>query len=103
MALLMASDYTEISPVGDVDKRADVLRFYEPRGKVPASVALSMPSVVPYGHIDLVTVRLAFDLTLEGRIIHRSMIASFILRREGGVWLIEHAQYTPYHSGRHAE
>lgn len=40
MDRLLAEDYVEVSPVGDVDPRAKVLSFYTPEARAPRAVTM---------------------------------------------------------------
>lgn len=100
---LLAPDYLEISPVGDVDDRAEVLSFYSADAKakataggmVPLSSLASDTNIRIDGDhaivIALDTVRIKTGET-EREV---AMRLAFHFRRIDGKWLLQTAQYTP--------
>ena len=100
---LLAPDYIEISPVGEVDPRAKVLGFYAPEKKGAAG---SIPRVT----LDQITTRVFGDTALAiARVSFAppgasqsaaSMRAVFALRAVGGRWLLVSSQYTPIREKR---
>ena len=100
---LLAPDYLEISPVGDVDDRAEVLSFYNADAKakataggmVPLSSLASDTNVRIDGDhaivIALDTVRIKTG-EAEREV---AMRLAFHFRRIDGKWLLQTAQYTP--------
>lgn len=112
MAAFMAPDYTEISPVGDLDTRQAVLSFYAPEHWVPVTLS---PQERLASHDDVTSSVVCFRLTFRFRppgqkedtpLVERVMIGSFAgrLRRNGTgeTWEIVHAQYTPVRPAAHA-
>ena len=107
---LLAPDYLEISPVGDVDDRAEVLSFYNADAKakataggmVPLSSLASDTNVRIDGDhaivIALDTVRIKTGET-EREV---AMRLAFHFRRIDGKWLLQTAQYTPQRKPAHA-
>lgn len=99
MERLLADDYVEVSPVGEVDLRAKVLGFYAPelRGKSPqpSSVVLDEPNIRVYGDHAIVIVRQTIKMEVGG--VARSVVmrATAELRMVGGTWRIASMQYTP--------
>jgi len=100
---LLAPDYIEVSPVGEIDPRAKVLAFYAPDKKGAAG---SIPRLT----LDQVTTRVFGETALAiGRVSFTppgasqpagSMRAVFALRAVGGRWLLVSSQYTPIREKR---
>jgi ketosteroid isomerase-like protein len=97
---IFASDYIEISPVGEFDPREKVLGFYKPEmkpdaSKMTASVEATDFSVRNYDKFAIVITRLNFTRTVEGRTLPPiSMRATIVCRKEKGEWKIASVQYT---------
>ena len=97
---ILAPDYIEISPAGEVDSRAKVLGFYAPekksaRGGEPVSYAFDEITSRIYGDTAIVVARLPFTMkTPDGQTVSRAMRCTFVCRRKGGKWRIASAQYT---------
>lgn len=94
---LLAPDYVEISPAGEVDPRAKVLTFYAPDKKIvdaPAA-ALDELSTRAYGDIAVTIARLTYQMKgPNGTPVSRSMRCVFVTRIIGGARKIVSAQYT---------
>lgn len=99
---VLAPDYIEVSPLGQVDARNDVIGFY---GKAPADKARAMDlsqtatleaSLVDIGR-DRALVVGRQEVRVDARGTHRTVRfrAAFFLRRSGPDWLVVAAQYTP--------
>jgi hypothetical protein len=98
MDTVLAPDYVEISPVGDVDQRAKVLSFYDPAEKGYAPVgkaALEEVSTRTYGDTAVTVSKLTFNLQTPQGVIARPMRAVFVTRNIGSRWLIVSSQFTP--------
>ena len=97
---IFASDYIEISPVGEFDPREKVLGFYKPEAKpdsnkMSATVEATDFSIRSYDKFAIVITRLNFTRTVEGRTLPPiSMRATIVCRKEKGEWKIASAQYT---------
>ncbi len=97
---ILASDYIEISPLGEFDTRDKVLGFYKPEMKPPAdkmSAAneVSDFSIRSYGKFAVIIARLDYSITSEGKTLPpRSIRATYVCRKENGMWKIASAQYT---------
>ncbi len=96
---IYASDFIEISPIGEVDPRDKVLGFYKPEAKPPGE----MPSVTTdefvirtYGNFAVVIVRLTYApaATTPAARPPFSIRAMVVCRKEKGVWKIASTQYT---------
>ncbi len=98
MGKLLAADYVEVSPAGDVDEREKVLGFYSPASKAasgaPSSIECDQFRIREYSDYASVIVRQAFvsNNVANPRPIY--MRASFLCRKEQGRWVISSAQYT---------
>lgn len=95
---LVTADYIEISPVGEFDPRAKMLDFYKPELK-PAGMEvkhqLNEFSVRSYGKFGIVIVRIDYSMSRGGTPLPpRSIRATFVCRKDKGVWKIASAQYT---------
>lgn len=99
MEPLLAPDYIEISPVGEVDPRAKVLGFYAP-DKKPAA------GTVPHLVLDELNTRIAGDTAVTIARVRftppgaaqpagAGMRVVFVLRASGGQWRVVSSQYTP--------
>ena len=100
---VFASDYIEISPVGEFDPREKVLGFYSPEAKAQeggarASVAASDFSIRLYDDkFAIVISRFTFTRTMEGQPSARPPVnlrATVVCRKEKGTWKIVTASYT---------
>ena len=97
---IFASDYIEISPVGEFDPRDKVLCFYKPEvkpdpSKMTASTEITDWSIRSYGGFAVAIARFNYSVTMEGKPLPpRSMRAMAVLRKEKGNWKIASVQYT---------
>lgn len=99
LAALLAPDYVEVSPVGEVDRRAEVLGFYSAEAKAKA---LPEGAVAPILSLDESIVRVSGD---HASVVARETISmaghsmalrvGFHFRRIDGEWRLHSAQYTP--------
>jgi ketosteroid isomerase-like protein len=89
----LAPEYEEVSPIGEVDTRAQVLGFYAPEQKRPAPPMTSDETAVRVlGNTALVTARRS--IVLPGGVT-RSIRVRYVARRDGGGWRLVSAQFTP--------
>ena len=87
-----ASDYEEISPVGEVDDREKVLGFYASELKRTAPAMTSEPLVIrSRGDVAIITTRESF--TIPGGPV-RSVRVRYVAERAASKWLLVSAQYT---------
>jgi uncharacterized protein (TIGR02246 family) len=97
---ILAPDYVEISPAGEVDPRAKVLGFYAPERKSARQgemVSYELDEITSriYGDTAIVVARLPFTLkTPDGQSISRAFRCTFVCRKARGKWRIASAQYT---------
>ncbi len=99
MSRLLADDYVEVSPVGEVDERAKVLGFYSPEAKAkatgaPAVVEVTDVIVRPYQDYASVIAKLTFVRKMGDAENRVAMRATFLCRKEQDRWVISTAQYT---------
>jgi uncharacterized protein (TIGR02246 family) len=97
---IFASDYIEISPVGEFDPREKVLGFYKPElkppaGKMSATTEADEFSIRVYDKFAVVIARFNYTITSEGKTMPpRSIRATLVCRKEKGAWKIVSTQYT---------
>jgi uncharacterized protein (TIGR02246 family) len=97
---ILAPDYIEVSPAGEVDSRAKVLGFYAPerksaRGGEMVSYGLDEITSRIYGDTAIVVARLPFTIkTPDGQNVTRALRCTFVCRKARGKWRIASAQYT---------
>ncbi len=99
---LLSSDYAEISPLGQVDTRSDVIGFYSKEIAEQAAVAKTsqmaeLSDIIIEVIKDLSLVRAKEVVVAEKDGVQHSIAfrVSFILQRSTNGWLIKAAQYTP--------
>lgn len=100
--VLLAPDYVEVSPIGDVDERAKVLSFYTPQAQVqmlaagmePLSTKIEETRIRVYGDQAIVIAKDTAALKVKGIAEQRSMRVLFHFRRIGGKWLLQTMQAT---------
>lgn len=100
LARLTTPDYVEVSPIGEVDTREEVLGFYAPEKKRPARVlTISEHLVRRDGNDAVVIVKLGFIAPGPGGTMRAvAMRASFVARRAGRTWRLAATHYTPVRS-----
>lgn len=93
---LLSSDYVEVSPVGEVDRRQEVLGFYAPSKATPAPpMTLSTDDVRRYGDIAVVVGSVNYSIPgPNGATVKRSMRVTYVARRVARHWLMASTQYT---------
>jgi ketosteroid isomerase-like protein len=97
---LYASDYIEISPIGEVDERAKAIGFYkvensEEAKKMSPKSGLDEFNVRNYGKFTIVIAKLTFSPKDETQKMPTfSMRIVFVCRKEKGNWKISSAQFT---------
>lgn len=97
MIAMMAPEYQEVSPVGEVDSRERVIGFYAPDKKKPAPPMTITETVArPAGALGVVTMRIAYAVPgKDGQLQSRALRAGFVARRIGKEWRFVSAQFTP--------
>jgi ketosteroid isomerase-like protein len=94
---LTTPDYVEVSPVGDVDSRDEMLGFYAPDKKRPSpAIGLSEREVRIAGPSAIALAKLTMTVPGPGGAAREiAMRATFTARRVGSLWQLSSAQYTP--------
>lgn len=95
---LLAADYVEISPVGEVDPRAKVLSFYAPDKKTGDSPAATLDEISTRvnGETGITTARLTYKMKApDSSTAERSMRCVFVTRIVETKWKLVSTQYTP--------
>ncbi len=97
MIAMMAPEYQEVSPIGEVDSREQVIGFCAPDKKTQAPpMTISETVARPAGQIGVVTMRIAYAMPgKDGQVQTRAMRAGFVARKVGGVWQFVTVQLTP--------
>lgn len=97
LAATLAPDYQEISPVGDVDSREEVIGFYRSDKRIPSpDIKASERNVVAHGDWALMTERRSFDIQRPGgQVMTRSLRVRYVAVRHGRSWQLVSAQFTP--------
>jgi len=97
MIAMMAPEYQEVSPVGEVDSRERVIGFYATDKKSAAPPMTITETVArPAGAIGVVTMRIAYAVPgNDGQLQSRALRAGFVARRIGKEWRFVSAQFTP--------
>ena len=95
---LLAPDYIEVSPVGDVDDRAKVIGFYsaEAKAKAPpvSSITIDETTVHNYGDHAVVIARQTMNISAGSANRAVIMRTTAHLRKINGAWRISSMQYT---------
>lgn len=95
---LLAPDYIEVSPVGDVDSRDKVIGFYGPDAKAKAppveSIKLDETTARIYGDHATVIARQTMNMNVGGTSRSVVMRVTAHIRKIGGAWRISSMQYT---------
>jgi ketosteroid isomerase-like protein len=98
---IYASDFIEISPVGEVDPREKTIGFYKPeanpdRDKMKMAVTTDEFLIRTYGNFAVVIARITFAQAGNEPSARPpiSVRATLVCRKEKGVWKIGSAQYT---------
>jgi len=97
MLAMMAPEYQEVSPVGEVDSRERVIGFYAADKKSAAPPMTITETVArPAGTIGVVTMRIAYTMPgKDGQLQTRALRAGFVARRIKGDWQFVSLQFTP--------
>jgi len=97
MIAMMAPEYQEVSPVGEVDSRERVIGFYAADKKSAAPPMTITETVArPAGTIGVVTMRIAYTMPgKDGQMQTRALRAGFVARRIRGDWQFVSLQFTP--------
>ncbi len=96
---IYASDYVEISPVGEVDLREKAIGFYKsppPNESMKTISAADEFSVRNYGNFAVIIARITFSQAgneMPARVL-ASFRATYVCRKEKGKWKISSVQVT---------
>lgn len=99
---ILAPDYLEISPAGEVDLRDKVISFYQPQARTapaPEAVVVDEIKVRSYGEMAVVVARQAFKMNVNGQLREAAMRVTYVCRRQQGRWQLISAQYTGIRPG----
>ena len=98
---LLASDYIEVSPLGQVDKRAQVLGFYRVAAAAqtgqssgPGKVVVDELGVRTYGDVAVAVVGESFKLSVAGKPVARPMRSTLVWHQSGGSWKLVSSHHT---------
>ena len=98
---LLAQDYVEVSPLGQVDKRAQVIGFYLVAARAQSGQASELTdvgvdelSVRVYGDVAVAVVGESFKLSVAGKPVTRPMRSTLVWHRVGGAWKLVSAHHT---------
>ena len=97
LAALTTPDYVEVSPIGDVDTRDEMLGFYAPdKKRASPELMISERLISRQGDIAVLLAKLSFAAPGPGGVTRTmAMRASFVARRTGRAWRLAAAHYTP--------
>lgn len=88
---LLATDFVEISPAGEVDERDRVLSFYTADKKVAAPTMQVEPfKARQHGDSAVLTTHISFQMQEQQRVLTAGIVA----KRSGAGWQLLSAQYT---------
>ena len=93
---LLTSDYIEVSPRGEIDRRPAVLGFYTADKASPAPpMVYGTEDVRRYGDTAIVIGSIEYTIAApNGEKVKRTVRATYVERRVGGRWLIASTQFT---------
>lgn len=98
MAKILAADYVEVSPLGEVDTRAKVLSFYTPERKAKSGeltdYRLEEITTRVYGNSAVVVARLPFAMNAGGTATRGAFRCTFVLMKTKGQWKLVSSQFT---------
>ena len=93
---LLAPDYVEISPRGEIDTRENVLSFYAPDKATPVPpMTRSIEFINRYGDIAVAVGTVSFSFAKpDGETISRAVRVTYVEQLVGGRWQMLSTQYT---------
>jgi len=98
---IFSPDYTEVSPLGQVDKRAQVVGFYEVAARAQTGQASELTEVTVddlvvnvYGDVAVVIAGESFKMSVAGKPVSRPMRSTFVWHRRAGVWTLVASHHT---------
>jgi uncharacterized protein (TIGR02246 family) len=96
LATLLAPDYVEVSPRGEVDSRSAVLSFYTPDKAGPAPrMTLTTDLVQRHGDTAIVIGTISYMIASpSGEAMTRTVRVTYVEQRIQGRWLMASTQFT---------
>jgi ketosteroid isomerase-like protein len=94
---LLAPDYVEVSPAGEVDPREKVISFYQPQAQTapaPEAITVDELKVRSYGELALVIARQTFKRQVNGQTREAALRVTYVCRRQQGHWQLVSTHYT---------
>lgn len=98
---LLAADYVEVSPLGQVDKRAQVIGFYAVAGRAQTGQPSELTDVVVddlvvnvYGDVAVVVAGESFKMSVAGKPVARAMRSTLVWNKRPGGWLLVASHHT---------
>jgi ketosteroid isomerase-like protein len=98
---IFSPDYTEVSPLGQVDKRAQVVGFYQVAARAQTGQASELGEVTVddlvvnvYGDVAVVIAGESFKMSVAGKPVSRPMRSTLVWHRRSGVWLLVASHHT---------
>lgn len=101
LGAMLAQDYVEVSPLGQVDKRAQVIEFYLLAAKAQTTQSSELSevkvddiSVRVYGDVAVAVAGASFTLSVAGKPVVRPMRSTLVWHRVGGAWTLASSHHT---------
>jgi ketosteroid isomerase-like protein len=98
---LLAPDYIEVSPLGQMDRRAQVLGFYRLAANAQtgqaselAGVTIDELSVRVYGDVAVAIVGESFTMNVGGKPVARPMRSTLVWHKAGNAWKLVSSHHT---------
>jgi ketosteroid isomerase-like protein len=98
---IFSPDYTEVSPLGQVDKRAQVVGFYQVAARAQTGQASELGEVTVddlvvsvYGDVAVVIAGESFKMSVAGKPVSRPMRSTLVWHRRSGVWTLVASHHT---------
>ncbi|WP_336717887.1 hypothetical protein [Asaia bogorensis] len=93
----MCREYSEVSPVGDLDDRQHVLSFYDPKNKIEVTLASSIVDQGYIGSNPFLVEKLHYSFSMGTKKRESVLIGSFYGKDDGEDVKICRVQYTVFH------
>ena len=98
---IFSPDYTEVSPLGQVDKRAQVVGFYQVAARAQTGQSAELGEVTVdelavnvYGDVAVVIAGESFKMSVAGISVSRPMRSTLVWHRRAGVWTLVSSHHT---------
>ena len=98
---IFSPDYTEVSPLGQVDKRAQVVGFYQVAARAQTGQSSELGEVTVddlvvnvYGDVAVVIAGESFKMSVAGKPVSRPMRSTLVWHRRAGVWTLVTSHHT---------